>query len=132
MKTDKTERSTNIVIEGDLIEEVSDFDYLGSLLTQNGDGIKEIRRRLGMSVKKLKSTEKLWKGNNDQTKLKFLRSLIFPIATYGSETWSLSKEAEKKINAFGLTCYRKILRISYVDRRTNVSIFKELGNIPEN
>ena len=76
--------------------------------------------------------EKLWKGNNDQTKLKFLRSLIFPIATYGSETWSLSKEAEKKINAFELRCYRKILRISYVDRRTNASVLNELGNIPEN
>ena len=79
MKTDKTERFTNIVIEGDLIEEVIDFDYLGSLLIQNGDGIKEIRRRLGMSVKKLKSTEKLWKGNNDQAKLKFLRSLNFQL-----------------------------------------------------
>ena len=132
MKTDKTERSTNIIIDGDLIEEVVDFDYLGSLITQNGDGMKEIRRRLGISTRKLKSMEKLWKGNNDQTKLKFLRSLIFPIATYGSETWSLSKEAEKKINAFELRCYRKILRISYVDRRTNASVLNELGNIPEN
>ena len=84
MKTDKTEISTNIIIDGDLIEEVMDFDYLGSLITQNGDGMKEIRRRLGISTRKLKSMEKLWKGNNDQTKLKFLRSLIFPIAIYGS------------------------------------------------
>ena len=108
-----------------------DFDYLGSLITQNGDGIKEIRRRLGMSTKKLKSMEKLWKGSNAETKLKFLRALIFPIATYGSETWSLSKEAEKKINAFELRCYRKILRIPWTEKRTNVSILTELGNIPE-
>ena len=131
MKTDKTERSTNIVIGGDLIEEVIDFDYLGSLITQNGDGIKEIRRRLGMSTKKLKSMEKLWKGSNNETKLKFLRALIFPIATYGSETWSLSKEAEKKINAFELKCYRKILRIPWTAKRTNTSVLTELGNIPE-
>ncbi len=52
MKKDKTERATNIIFGGNLIEEVSDFDYLGSLIAQNGDGIKEIERRLGMSSKK--------------------------------------------------------------------------------
>ena len=77
----------SIVIGGDLIEEVKAFDYLGSLITQNGDGNKEIRIRLGMSTKKLNSMEKLWKGSNNETKLKFIRSLIFPTATYGSETW---------------------------------------------
>ena len=117
MKTDKTERPTNIVIDGDTIEEVIDFDYLGSVIAQNGDGIKEIRRRLGMAYKKLKSLKKVWKGNDDETKLKFLRSLIFPIAIYGSETWSLSKEAEKKINAFEFKCYRKILRIPWTARK---------------
>ena len=59
MKTDKTERTTNIVIDGDTMEEVIDFDYLGSLIAQNGDGIKEIRRRLGMASKKLKSRKSL-------------------------------------------------------------------------
>ena len=132
MKTDKTEQATNIVIGGDLIEEVSDFDYLGSLIAQNGDGIKEIKRRLGMSTKKLKSMKKLWKGNDEKTKLKFVRSLIFPIATYGSETWSISKEAAKKINSFELRCYRRVLRIPWTAKRTNSSILEQLGNIPEN
>ena len=132
MKTDKTMRPTDIVIGGDLIEEVKDFDYLGSLITQNGEVNKEIRRRLGMATKKLKSMEKLWKGSNNKTKLKFIRSLIFPIATYGSETWSMNKEAEKKINAFELRCYRKILRVPWTDKRTNISILEELDNTPEN
>ena len=131
MKTDKTERATNIVIDGETIEEVIDFDYLGSLITQSGDGIKEIRRRLGMASRKLGSLKKVWKGNDDKTKLKFLRSLIFPIATYGSETWSVSKEAEKKINAFEFKCYRKILRILWTAKRTNASILNHFGNIPE-
>ena len=131
MKTDKTERATNIVIDGETIEEVIDFDYLGSLITQSGDGIKEIRRRLGMASRKLGSLKKVWKGNDDKTKLKFLRSLIFPIATYGSETWSISKEAEKKINAFEFKCYRKILRIPWTAKRTNASILNHFGNIPE-
>ena len=108
-----------------------DTDYLGSLIAQNGDGIKEIRRRLGMASKKLKSLKKVWKGNDDKTKLKFLRSLIFPIATYGSETWSISKEAAKKINAFEFKCYRRILRIPWTAKRTNESILAHFGNIPE-
>ena len=117
MKTDKTERTTNIVIDGDTIEEVTDFDYLGSLIAYNGDGIKEIRRRLGMASKKLKSLKKVWNGIDDKTKLKFLRYLIFPVATYGSETLSISKEAEKKINAFEFRCYRKILRIPWTAKK---------------
>ena len=84
-----------------------------------------------MASKKLKSLQKVWKGNDDKTKLKFLRSLIFPIATNGSETWSISKEAAKKIDAFEFKCYRKILRIPWTAKRTNESILAHFGNIPE-
>ena len=84
-----------------------------------------------MATNKLKSMKKIWKGNDVKTKLKFHRSIIFPIAIYGSETWSLTKEAEKKINAFELRCYRRILRIPYTAKRTNVSVLKEIGNVKE-
>ena len=132
MRTDKTSEATNITIGDDLIEEVLDFDYLGSLITNNGDGIKEIRRRLGIAMKKLKSMTKLWKCTEEATKLKFLKSLIFPIATYGSETWCLSKQAEQKINAFQMKSFRRILRVPWTEKRTNVSILQQLGNIEEN
>ena len=126
MRTDKTSAATHIVIDNNLIEEVLDFDYLGSLITNNGDGMKEIRRRLGMAMKKLKNMKKLWKGADETTKLKFLKSLIFPIAKYGAETWSISKLAEQKINAFENKCYRQILRVPWTDKRTNVSIREQL------
>ena len=96
MRTDKTERAAEITIGNEKIEEVNDFDYLGSLITNDGDGMKEIKRRLGMATNKLISMKNLWKGGNERTKLRFRRALIFPIATYGSETWSLNKEAEKR------------------------------------
>ena len=80
MKTDKTKRTTNIVIDGDTIEEVIDFDYLGSVIAQNGDGIKEIRRRLGMAYKKLKSLKNVW--NDDETKLKFCDTLETQLANF--------------------------------------------------
>ena len=132
MRTDKTTRATNIIIGNDVIEEVPDFDYLGSLITNNGDGIKEIKRRLGMATKKLTKMKRLWKGADENTKIKFLKSLIFPVATYGSETWCLSKQAEQKVNAFQMKSFRKILRIPWTEKRTNVSILQQLGNIDEN
>ena len=85
-----------------------------------------------MASKKLKNMKKLWKGNSEKTKLKFIRSLIFPIATYGSETWSIGKAAEKKINSFELRCYRRVLRIPWTDKRTNKSVLEQIGNVPEN
>ena len=94
--------------------------------------MKEIRRRLGIAMKKLKSMKKLWKCTEEATKLKFLKSLIFPIATYGSETWCLNKQAEQKINAFQMKSFRKILRVPWTEKRTNVSILQQLGNIEEN
>ena len=132
MRTDKTSEATKITIGEELIEEVLDFDYLGSLITNNGDGMKEIRRRLGIAMKKLKTMTKLWKCTDEATKLKFLKSLIFPIATYGSETWCLSKQAEQKINAFQMKSFRRILRVPWTEKRTNVSILQQLGNIEEN
>ena len=68
LRTDKTERATNIIIGNDLIEEVNEFDYLGSLITKTGDGNKEVRRRLGMASKKLKSMSNHWKGNDEKTR----------------------------------------------------------------
>ena len=128
MRTDKTTRATNIIIGNDVIEEVPDFDYLGSLITNNGDGIKEIKRRLGMATKKLTKMKRLWKGTDENTKLKFLKALIFPVATYGSETWCLNKQAEQKVNAFQMKSFRKILRIPWTEKRMNVSILQQLGN----
>ena len=58
--------ATNIIIGNDRIEEVDEFDYLGSLTTKTGDGNKEVRRRLGMATKKLKSMSNPWKGNDEK------------------------------------------------------------------
>ena len=64
-----------------------------------------------MATKKLTKMKRLWKGTDENTKLKFLKALIFPVATYGSETWCLNKQAEQKVNAFQMKSFRKILRI---------------------
>ena len=65
------------------------------------------------SHEKIKTLKKLWKGTGETIKLKFLKSFIFPIATYGSETWCLSKQAEQKINALQTKSFRRILRVPW-------------------
>ena len=69
-------------------------------------------------------------NNKIETKLLMLRTFIFPVATYGCETWTLSKTAAKKINAFEMKCYRKILRISWKEKKRNSDIINTL-KIPE-
>ena len=70
MNTDKTKTKTKITINGKELENVNKFEYLGSMLCNNGDGIKEIKKRLNMALQKLKQMKNIWQGTNRRTKLK--------------------------------------------------------------
>ena len=131
MKTDTTLTVPNITVGNDTIENVEHFEYLGSMITANGDNSKEVKRRLAMALQKVQQMRSLWNGTNRNTKVRLLRTCIFPIATYGSETWTINNSTEKYINAFELKCYRKILKISWTEKRTNKSVLEEL-KISEN
>ena len=130
MTTDKTNKAAEICINEEKLEEVESFEYLGSLLTNNGDTMREIKRRTSIALQKVKQIKNLWRGADRTTKIRFLRACIFPIATYACETWTLNKTAEKHINAFECKCYRRVLQISWTQKRTNISILQEL-NIEE-
>ena len=126
MSTDKTKENANIQINNDTIENITEFEYLGSTITNDGKIIKEIRRRMAMALKKLKMMQNVWQGTNKETKLKLLRSCIFPIASYGCEAWTITTSIEKIITAFEMKCYRRILKISWTQKRTNESILEEM------
>ena len=79
-----------------------------------------------MAAGQLKKMEKIWKGQDKQTKLKIVRGCIFPTAIYGCEGWTLTTADEKKINAFETKCYRRMLRIPWIEKRKNTEILKEL------
>src|SRR5579871_1338982 len=68
----------------------------------------------------------LWQNTNIDTKLLLVRTCIFPIATYGCETWTLNKTVAKRITAFEMKCYRKILRISWIDKKPNKEILQKV------
>ena len=102
------------------------YEYLGSTVTDNGDGKIEIRRRLAIASNKLMSMKLLWKGESAQTKLKILRACVFTVATYGCETWTVTKTVSKLIDSFEMRCYRRILKVSWTEHRTNESIRNKL------
>ena len=69
----------------------------------------------------------LWKSQSTELKWRTLKACIFPVAIYDCEAWTISKTDEKKITSFEMKCYRKILRISWTERKTNASVLEQLG-----
>ena len=96
MKTDKTQTKIDIKKENGTIEEIEEFEYLGSIISSNGDINKQIQRRMAIAPQKTRQMRKLWHGTGKNTKTRFLRAVIFPIATYGCESWTISKTSERK------------------------------------
>lgn len=110
-------------------EVVDRFNYLGSVITNTGGCEEEIRRRLTMARAATVRLTKIWKDSaiTRSTKLRLASALVFPIATYACETWTIKKADAKRINAFEMWVYRRILRIPWTARRTNESVLQELS-----
>ena len=125
MDSDKSTEA-KITIDGEELENVSNFCYLGAQIESNGKTTPNIKRRIAIATTKLQSMMHTWKSQSISLKLKVLKTCIFPVATYGCEAWTLTKLDEKKITAFEMKCYRKILRIPWTARRTNKSVLEEL------
>jgi hypothetical protein len=118
----------SITCNGGILEQVESFRYLGAIVEENGNGGREIRARLGMARTIMGSLTALWKDRAIGTglKLRLMRSLVWSVALYGCETWTLRMEDKRRISAFEMTTYRKLLRVSWREFRTNESILEEL------
>ena len=128
---DRCDEESNIKVDGEKVECLKSFEYLGSKIEGNGKCSTEIKRRAAIAIASLKKLENIWKGQDNQTKLKVVRACIFPTATYGCEGWTITKTDEKTIASFEMKCYRKILRIPWTAKRRNDDILKEL-NVSKN
>ena len=103
-------------VDGETVECLENFEYLGSKIEGNGKCLNEIKRRTAMAAGQLNKMVKIWKGQDKQTKLKIVRTCIFPTAIM-CEGWTLTTADDKKINAFETKCYRRILRIPWIAKR---------------
>ena len=107
-------------------ETVSDFIFLGSKITADGDCSHEIKRRLLLGRKVMTNLDSILKSRDITlpTKVYLFKAMVFPVVMYGCESWTVKKAERRKIDAFELWCWRRLLRVSWTARRSNQSILK--------
>ena len=110
-----------VFVNGCQIEQVSSFQYLGSVITDDSGCSEEIRSRLCKAGGVCSSLRKIWRSHNVNipTKIRLWKALVWPVATYGCESWTLKKSDEDRVRAFEMKGLRRILRVSWTERKTN-------------
>ena len=121
--------TTSWQIDGETVETVSDFIFLGSKITEDGDCSHEIKRRLLLGRKVMTNPDRIVKGRDItlSTKVCLVKAMVFPVVMYGCESWTVKKAECRRIDAFELWCWRRLLRVSWTARRSNQSILKEIS-----
>ena len=108
---------------------MSDFIFWGSKITEGGDYSHEIKRRLLLGRKVMTNLDSILKSRDVTlpTKVSLVKAMVFPVVVYGCESWAEKKDECQKIDAFGLWCWRRLLRIPWIARRSNQSILKDIS-----
>ena len=120
---------TSWEIDGEKLETVSDFIFLGSKITADGDCSHEIKRRLLLERKVMTNVDSIFKSRDITlpTKVRLLKAIVFPVVVYGCESWTGKKAECRRIDAFEVWCWRRLLRVPWTARRSNQSILKEIS-----
>ena len=116
-------------IDGETVETVPDFIFLGSKITTDGDCSHEIKRRLLLGRKVMTNLDSILKSRDVTlpTKVRLVKAMVFPVVMYGCESWIIKKAECRRIDAFELWCWRRLLRVPWTARRSNQSILQEIG-----
>ena len=116
-------------IDGETMETVTDFIFLGSKITADGDCSRESKRRLLLGRKTMTNLDSIFKSIDVTLPLKvhLAKAMIFPVVMYGCESWTIKKAEHRRIDAFELWCWRRLLRVPWTARRSNQPILKEIS-----
>ena len=119
---------TSWQIDGETMGTVADFIFLGSKITVDGDCSHEIKRRLLLGRKVMTNLDSMLKSRDItlSTKVCLVKAMVFPVVMYGCESWTIRKAEHRRIDAFELWCWRRLLRVLWTERRLNQSILKEI------
>ena len=119
---------TSWQIDGETVETVADFIFLGSKITADGDCNCEIKRHLLFRRKVMTNLDSILKSRDITlpTKVCLVKAMVFPVIMYGCERWTIKKAEHKIIDAFELWCWRRLLRVSWTARRCNQWILREM------
>ena len=120
---------TSWEIDGETVETMSDFILGGSQITADGDCSHEIKKRLLFGRKVMTNLDSIFKSRDITlpTKVRLVKAMVFPVVMYGCESWTVQKAERRRIDAFELWCWRRLLRVPWTARRSNQSILKEIS-----
>jgi len=118
-----------IVIDGKVVEQVDNFAYLGQLVTEDGRTESEVRRRIGIAKNSFDKLRKVLTSNKIklETRMRLTQCYIWSVFMYGCETWTLTSSLEKRIDGFEMWIYRRMARISWKAKKSNVDVLKLMG-----
>ena len=110
-------------------ETVADFIFLSSKITADGDCSHEMKRRLLLGRKVMTNLDSIFKSRDIPlpTKVHLVKAMVFPVAIYGCESWTVKKAECRRFDVFELWCWRRLLRVPWTARRSNQSILKEIS-----
>ena len=120
---------TSWEIDGETVVTVTDFIFLGSKITADGDCSHEIKRRLLLGRKVMTNLDSILKSGDITlpTNVGLVKAMVFPVVMYGCESWTIKKTEHQKNDAFELWCWRRLLRVLWNARRSNQPILREIG-----
>ena len=120
---------TSWQVDGGKVEAVTDFIFLGSKITVDGNCSHEIKRCLFLGRKTMANLDSILKSRDTtlQTKVHLVRAIVCPVVIYRCESWTVKKDEHQRIDAFELWYWRRVLRVPWTARRSNQSILKEIN-----
>ena len=120
---------TSWQIDRDTVETVTDFIFLGSKITADGDCSHEIKRRLLLRRKVMTNLDSILKSRDITLSIKvhLVKAMVFPVVVYGCESWTVKKAEQQRTDAFELWCWKRLLRVPWTARKSNQSILKEMN-----
>ena len=120
---------TSWQIDGEIMETVTDFIFLGSKITVDDDCSQEIKRLLLLGRKAMTNLDNILKSRDITlpTKVCLVKAMVFPVVMYGYESWTIKKAERQRIDGFELWCWRRLLRVPWTARRSNQSILKRIS-----
>ena len=120
---------TSRLIDGETMETVRDFIFLDSKITIDGDCSHEIKRHLLLGRKVMTNLGSILKSRDNTlpTKVRLVKAVVFPVVMYRCESWTIKKAERRRIDAFELWCWKRLLRVPWTTRRSNQSVVKEIS-----
>ena len=120
---------TSWQIDGETMGTVTEFIFLGSKITADGDCIHEIKRCFLLGRKSMINLDSMLESRDITlaTKVRLVKAMVFPVVMYGCESWTIEKAEYRRIDAFELWCWRRLLRVPWTAKRSNQSILKEIN-----